>query len=717
MTTSTSNRWLRFDRMLTRSLWKQFAWILCVLIITWVVSYVCLSWSGTQWKTFCYEHDIRPWLLPVYLLVDTNALNNLYMDSDGTAVHGWMLVVSSITYIIGLFVFNGVIISILSNWIAQRKDNYAHGLSRYKHADHYVIMGYDEMISSIILDILHKDQKARILVLSAVPTAVIRERIRKSIPRVYFDQIVVNFGHRVARAYYQSIDLEKAKEIFVLGKRSLPQHDAVNVECVENICAYLKDRNHAVKRITCVFEDLDTYASFRTTDIFSDITNNLNIEFISYNFYVSWARRVFINRSYIANEYYQEFEYPYLCKQGICLDDEHYVHLVFVGMSNFAVTFANEAANLLHFPNYKKARTKITFIDLKADEEMPIFLTRNHHFFEIQPCYYGDFTEDGDKMIRPNNSRLKFEGKDADFLDIDFEFIKGDIFSHNIQNLIYEWAKDEQQYLSVFLAMNNQRDNFAIAMNMPDAVYHNSIPVFVRQDSSDNIITLLRQADAAAPRKGDPEYRWYDGKQLNIKKVHGRYANIYPFGMNDMSFFSDEESFRRAKLVNYLYQTADYNTNTFQSTIVLQSMASDQLWKEANAFWKEQTVAEKWSNLYFAFGISYKLLTLRAMRNLDIEDDRLDCETLTQAEIDALSEAEHNRWNIERLLMGYRKPAEKEDMYDKPAEIAKKLKNNKNLFIHAHIRPYESLTKEIKQFDIEFAKYIPWIIQTAKYSH
>ena len=142
-------------------------------------------------------------------------------------------------------------------------------------------------------------------------------------------------------------------------------------------------------------------------------------------------------------------------------------------------------------------------------------------------------------------------------------------------------------------------------------------------------------------------------------------------------------------------------------------MASDQLWKEANAFWKEQTVAEKWSNLYFAFGISYKLLTLRAMRNLDIEDDRLDCETLTQAEIDALSETEHNRWNVERLLMGYRKPAEKEDMYDKPAEIAKKLKNNKNLFIHAHIRPYESLTKEIKQFDIDFAKYIPWIIQTA----
>ena len=31
-----------------------------------------------------------------------------------------------------------------------------------------------------------------------------------------------------------------------------------------------------------------------------------------------------------------------------------------------------------------------------------------------------------------------------------------------------------------------------------------------------------------------------------------RYANIYPFGMNNTSFFIDEKAMIRAKLINYL---------------------------------------------------------------------------------------------------------------------------------------------------------------------
>ena len=75
---------------------------------------------------------------------------------------------------------------------------------------------------------------------------------------------------------------------------------------------------------------------------------------------------------------------------------------------------------------------------------------------------------------------------------------------------------------------------------------------------------------------------------------------------------------------------------------------------------------------------------------------------------------EHNRWNVEKLLMGYRKPLEIEDLYDKSDDIARKLKNNKNLFVHAQIRPYDDLSDDMKELDKEFARYIPWIIQTTK---
>ena len=83
----------------------------------------------------------------------------------------------------------------------------------------------------------------------------------------------LRFSDFQMNAMYKDIHLEAAEQIFIAGDRSKPQHDAINVECVESICNYLASKSsHTIKRITCMFEDLDTYASFRTTDIFSAIT-------------------------------------------------------------------------------------------------------------------------------------------------------------------------------------------------------------------------------------------------------------------------------------------------------------------------------------------------------------------------------------------------------------------------------------------------------------
>ena len=60
---------------------------------------------------------------------------------------------------------------------------------------------------------------------------------------------------------------------------------------------------------------------------------------------------------------------------------------------------------------------------------------------------------------------------------------------------------------------------------------------------------------------------------------------------------------------------------------------------------------------------------------------------------------EHNRWNVEKLLMGYRKPKQEEDKYEHP-EFVSKLKKNKDLFIHHDIRPFGQL-KAIKELDYE----------------
>lgn len=649
-------------------------------------------------------------MLPLYLLIDTNAFNNLYING----IHGWALVVSSITFVIGAFIFNGAIIGIITNSIERRVANHKEGRIHYLKSGHYIIMGYDDMAPSFISHIFGRDKDAYILILTAKDTIGVRERLMKSFSEQRMKHIIINYGHRTSIEYYKDIRLESAEEVFVVGNHSNAAHDAINVECVDSISRYLKDKEQKPARITCVFKDLDTYAAFKTSEIFKEI-KNLKIDFLPYNFYTGWAKQVFVKRFYRDfDNPGQEYHYPLVYENGIKPGDDKYVHLVFVGTTNFAVAFAMEAANVLHFPNANKRKTRITFIDVKVDKEKDEFITRNRHFFEVQPYYFYDLTNEEDEKKEKQGLRdeyVIFTDKDRGFLDVEFEFIKGNVFSKKVQDEISKWASehnDEKQCLSIFLALADQRENFVMGMNMPDEVYANEVPVFIRQNRSDNFVTNLRNEDT---KKESQKFTYSvvkDG-EVKSKERDARYAHIYPFGMNETAFSADDHSLKRAKLINYLYSTANYETYKFQGILVLDAIPEAKIWEEANAMWQDLSVALKWSNLYNSYTMRTKQRTLRAMRGLGIDDESRDYDTLSDYEVEQLAIVEHNRWNVEKLLMGYRKPKRDEDKYVYP-EFAGKLKKNKDLFVHHDIRPFDQLNT-IKELDYEFARYIPWIMK------
>lgn len=713
---------LWFDRLLSKSLWKQFGLLALALAISFGLSYILLSLSGAQWQSFCDEKDVSRWLLPLYLLIDANALNTLYI---GGHVHGWMLFVSSITFLIGSFIFNGAIIGIITNAIEQRVENHREGHLHYLKSGHYIIMGYDEMVPSVIMHIFEKDSDAYVLLLSAVESEKLHERLRKVFDDKTLEHIIINYGHRMSMDYYRDIHLESAEQVYIVGLRTLPTHDAVNVECVDSICAYLKQpgiTGHP-KRITCVFEDLDTYAAFKTSEIFGQV-NELGMEFVPYNYYSGWAKQVFIKRFHLdLNHPDERIIYPPVYgEKGIGPNDKKKVHLVFVGTSNFAVAFAMEAANVLHFPNFKTkgVKTLFTFIDLKADEEKDVFIARNRHLFEIQSHYYQDLSNKSKSLERKTigplyfNKENGYNNEEHDFLDVEFEFIKGDVFSERVQKLISEWAADKEgQYLSLFLALTDQRQNFTFGMNMPDEVYDNEVNVFIRQDRSDNFVYNLRKADEQFrdDKKKNIHYLVKKGELIKEGPHGGRYSHIYPFGMNEMAYSADEKSLLRAKLINYLYCTARYDDNKFQSLLSLDAMPTQEIWTAADEEWKKLNVALKWSNLYNAYTLRIKLASLRAMRGLSIDDASQDTWSLSDDEVEAMAIVEHNRWNVEKLLMGYRKPHRDEDKYEKANELFKSdLKRNKERFIHHDIRPFKDLDG-INELDNEFSRYIPWIIR------
>ena len=701
---------LHFDKVLSQDLRAQILILCGLLVVSLLISYLMLAFSGSNWVHFCKDHHLRAWLLPLYLLIDANALNNLYIDND---VHGWMLFASTITFLFGMLIFNGLLIGVINNAISNRVESHNNGLTHYLNSGHYIIMGYDDMVPSVIEDIFSKDKAAFILLLTAFDAKKIKERLKKSVAKQQLDQIIVNYGQRTANEYYEDIHLEAAKEIFIVGNRTRPAHDAINIECVDSICNYLKEHEseQMPKRITCIFEDLDTYAAFKTSEIF-DKVKNLNIELVPYNFYAGWARQVFAIRSYKEKcDPMTAIPYPRIYGKGIGPDDKKYVHLVFVGTTNFAVSFAMEAAHMLHFPNFnektKAPKTRITFIEQNAEKEMAQFITRNHHFFELQSYLYWDLSDDSkDKTETRITKILSKDIKPHDFLDVEFEFIKGDVYSNEVQDVIRQWAKDEEnQYLSIFLSFAEQRLNFMLGMNMPDEVYDKAIPVFIRQDRADNFVTNLRKAD-----NKDFKYSYVEKEELKTIERKGRYVNLYPFGMDDMAYCSDEKVFRHAKLINFLYNTADYSCNRFKDLTVLAAMGPDRIWEQTEEQWRKLSVALKWSNLYCAYSIPCKLASLRVMRGLEVDDKSHDQYPMTEEEIHRLAVVEHNRWNVEKLLMGYRKPKSEEDKYEQQLFTNEAIKGNKKLFIHHDIRPFDELD-EVRLMDYELTKYIPWILK------
>lgn len=736
MSRNRKKLWLFIDRALSQSFWTQLFILLVLLVILFGISYFFMWVVGCPdqgMNKFLNDTKISKFMVPLYLLIDTNALNNFYTRG----VSNWPLTISIITYLLGIFAFSGLIIGVITNLIDHRVQDYRNGLIHYLRKGHHIIMGYDDMVPSIIMDIFEKDKEkhrdTNILILTSYDVSKVKEKLQKSVAKDKLDKIIVNYGQKTASEYYKDIHLEKAEDIFVIGNRQQPAHDAVNVECVDSIYSYLEKikSENKPKRIVCLFEDIDTFAALKTSEIFSKL-KKLNMEFIPYNFYTGWTNQVFVKRQYREKNENAPQGYPAIYKNGIKPDDKKRVHMVIVGSNNFASTIATEAAHLHHFPNFDKdnsQKTRITFIDHNADHQMPLFFTRCRHFCEVQSYLYCDMTADNAQYSPEIHKELLSKEIDRhDFLDVEFEFIKGDVFSKQVQDLLRDWAVDEHQYLSIFLAMTDQRNNFVMGMNMPDEVYENKTPIFIRQERADNFVTNLRKTDS-----DDHNYSCIANTDVKYSSRKGRYAYIYPFGMEDLAYCFDETSIKRAKLINYIYnflfeslgKLLQKNTNIKDDlkkeliSVVEEKKALplDTTWSEANDQWKQLSVASKWSNFYFADNIQCKLDTLKAIRGKKISKDDM----LTEEEMKMVAVMEHNRWNVEKLFMGFRVAKPNEDFYkikdiednnrEQIADGAEKYKDNKKyLFIHSDIRPFNELNIKSTLLNEITAYCLPWIL-------
>ena len=633
-----------------------------------------------------------------YYLLFTNGGQNLF--SGGS--HFWGAVITTL----GVFLI-AYLTSALTSRSERRVQRFIDGESWYKLRGHIVIFGASDYLYSIISEKTKADAKQLFLIVTTQDVASIRREVfsflEKGVDRKNF---VFMFGDRTSTEDLSKLSLERAKEVFVIGDSKESDdiesyRDSNNMDCTAEIGKYLSSLKEERKRSQIVkitvggiernilqfkddaafpplpchvmFEYQTTFAAFQFCEIPPSIKEN--IDFRPFNYYDLWARKVMVLGQA------GEFKYKFLDTlpqadadappQYISEDSEQTVHLIILGMTKMGIAMALQAAHVCHFPNFRsdeknvknRKRTRITFIDSDVDIERDYFKGRFPSMMSETRTRFLDFSKQGkckqeeaktDYQEWSKNAEYNWAGDENGWYDIEWEFIKGRIESDPIQDYVKKSALDKNHIVTIAICLPKSHQSIASAMYLPESVYTNCLQILTFQRRSGTIVKHLAET---AVQEGET----------------ARYKAIVPFGMMDLGYDSTLEDDQRAMMISYVYDSAYsikevkvdtdkrelYTVGWGQTDPTLSRL--DQPFRDYSpdnktVYWEYPNYRAKWRTkfVYDKLSSSFNANTIAAkLRGIKLSEK--DCPTsFNEEQMKILERVEHNRWNIEKMLTGFR---------------------------------------------------------------
>lgn len=609
--------------------------------------------------------------------------------STSMAGRGW----TALFAILGVILLNGILISIFTNWFDKRREHWVRGEIRYarfflKRDKFAVVIGANEIVSAVIKNLLsHKvegeinfkcEGNNKYVILQTCKEAIdIREELSSHLTDDELRRVVIYNAQRDSKIELEKLFIENATEIYILGESTLQEpcetyHDAMNMRCVNMIADYLDEHNSKDKKTgvngshkkVCkvMFEYQTTYSVFQYSDMPEKVSNN--IVFIPFNSYEAWAQKVMVegvfdNRSFDnvkdiqltstgASSYY--IEYTPLDGKGISCDSDEYVHFIVVGMSKMGVAMGVQAMFQAHYLNFRKARSRITFIDTNADKEIHFFKGRYMHLFGLVRNKYFDANNCDSAMLIPDNgwtdpaeqadykwAHLSKDGKN--FIDLEIEFVKGEIESDGVRQYLRNISEDEHSKLTIAVCLTQTHESIAASLYMPVEIYKKVQEIWVYQREASDILTNLNGA----------------------KRNDRRYKKIRPFGMMYGEYMRDRSLYLKSVMANGAYKNDESMKNI--------NMGDKNTYKDLRMSWKTLSIADKWSNKFFVDTMYQKIRGIvpelfygenvaGAYKNKLFKDgvdkniESVLIEAFKKNEV-ILGQCEHNRWNVQQLLMEF----------------------------------------------------------------
>ena len=401
------------------------------------------------------------------------------------------------------------------------------------------------------------------------------------------------------------------------------------------------ESNHDIRNMECynILSEykIDCFVYLQKQDFFNLVAQYgpKDVEhFHMFNYEELWSRKVLVD---VNDECGLATKLDYRSEDdNIAKCPEKQVHLVVMGMTEMGEALAREAAFVAHYPNFitHGIRTKITCVDPDMERKMKSFVGRHQTLFQHcrYTCRWWDVS--GKEMTVFNNIE-----KEKDFLDIEFEFIEADVMDYHVLQLLKDWGNDTAgQFLNIAFCQDDMEANFRNSHRLPTEVYISKTPIWVYVDNNFNSSVM----------------------------EHDRFRAIHYFGGPNISIEENAVELRWAKCVHSFYK---------------ELFGGEE--------WENLPISLRWSNIYNALSLPFKLRSIGA----NFVEGKIVNADLTPEIIDLLGEVEHNRWNVERLLLGFRPPAIGEG-------------HDKFNFIHQNICPNVELDEDTKDKDRKLLTYL-----------
>lgn len=644
---------LKFDRHFSKGLVQQVLWLVGIMVIVYI-GLIFLSFIGSLYNT--NPSEITHWsdrFRDIFLVI---------LD-PGSASDSMSSIFTIICAILGLIIFSGMLISVISNALQRRVERYNSGTTNYKISNHIIILGFNESVPSLLREI-NKYHKGFILIMSEMPTIDIRNWLHAQLDKDdkiehdIIERLIVINGVRNANDDIDRLYLNNnVQKIFIIGETNENAHDSISLECVKIIASKLNNIN----KVDCHVQ-IDSNTTFTMLQRVCMDFNN--ISFLPFNFDEIWAHKALAT---IPGDYYKPLD-----GNGITYNSNKHVHLVIVGMNSLSYSLAINAAHLLHFPNFIEGKyetySKITFIDNNAISKSKIFRNKYNTLFNLarwREIYGHQCCDSNQHWVDPladndSDSPFKHLGP-INFMDIQWEFIEGNIYDTHINTYLRNCVLNNSSITSFALCLDESTSNTSLCLSLPECILSQSNVILVRQNESDIMVNDI------------------------LKHIPG-YDNIRAFGMMNNCYREELLSDKYGKIINACYYEVDISNK-----------------QDVDRVWVNCQILNKWSSNYSASMLftkfrSFGLDTTSKLTQHDIEKTFTDISNQ-----EYIQRTEHNRWNTEKIILGFRPLYEDELKNWLSLDQSKKVEHKnklKKLFRHVDICSNEHL-KDIDPSSID----------------